>query len=144
MSTTPRCAICDCDRDGNVWPESAESLCAAHWLASSVRNLVRAGAWSEWPQNKFGVAPNHQQMMLTRDVQEAEKRHPWQAVVLASCNAYTIRHGYGVPVWWDDGTNDTTDSEGDRYAAMTGLVASWVWQAVERALMERTSGGRAA
>src|SRR5690242_9390858 len=113
MMTQQRCAICDCDRDGNVWPESAESLCDAHWLASSVRNLVRAGAWSEFDMNLWGKRPNHRAEMLSRNEIDARYRHPWQAVVLTICNAYTVR--YVIHVCWDDGTGDMTESEGDRY-----------------------------
>lgn len=135
MMTQQRCAICDCDRDGNVWPESAGLLCADHWPLASVRDLVTCGAWSEFDMNLWGKRPNHAGMLLTRNPKEAAKRHPWQAVLLAACNAYSDRHN--VMVWWDDGTGDATESEGDRYALMTGLVAEWVIDAIEAAARDR-------
>ena len=129
MMTRQRCAICDCDREGNVWPESAEFLCDAHWLASSVRSLVRAGAWSEFDMNLWGKRPNHAGMLLTRDPKEAEKRHSWQAVVLPALT--------GKRVAWEGEQYDPTESEGDRYTAMTGLVAAWVWHEVMRAMVTK-------
>lgn len=141
MMTQQRCAICDCDREGNVWPESADALCADHWLLASVRSLVQCGAWSEFDMDKWGKRFNHRALLCHTPPENAPRRC-WQASVLSVCNHYVFTHG--VRVTWDDGTGDPADSEGDRYTLMTGLIASWVWQAVERAMMERTSGGRAA
>lgn len=130
MSIHPPCFICDA-----LTPLYADMLCADHWLLRSVQALVRAGAWSEFDMDAWGKRPNHAAMLLTRDEQEATRRHAWQAVVVAACNAYSARHG--VMVWWDDGTDDRADSEADRYTAMTGLIAAWVWQATARAMIER-------
>lgn len=60
MMTRQRCAICDCDREGNVWPESADVLCDAHWTLAGVRDFVQRGALSDWqplPTGDGGYTP---------------------------------------------------------------------------------------
>jgi len=68
MMTQQRCAICDCDRDGNVWPESAEFLCDAHWTLAGIRDFVRRGALSDWeplPTGKHPVPVCHDGMQTS-------------------------------------------------------------------------------
>lgn len=128
MMTHQRCAICDCDRNGNVWPESAESLCADHWLLGTVRSLVRSGVWSEFDADAYGVRPNHAAMMMSAT---AKPRY-WQAVILAACNVRGV--------WWDAGDGDTRDSLTDRYTLMTGLVPTWIYAEMLRVLAEQRRG----
>src|SRR5690242_13082438 len=100
MMTRQRCAICDCDRDGNVWPESADVLCRQHWGLLAVRGFMRCGALSDWPPLQVGKHPMavmHRTMLLTKDERYAAARPlSWQVIVLAACS--------GRDVWWDDGT----------------------------------------
>jgi hypothetical protein len=127
----PRCAICDADRDGAVWPESAESLCAAHWLLASVRSLVRCGAWSEFDADKWGRRPNHRDMMR-QPPSETQTPRTWRAVVLA---LLTVKG-----VYWDDGSGDSRDSLTDRYTLLSGLVPAWVYAEMVRAMVEQRKG----
>ena len=144
MTVHALCAICDCDREGNVWPESAESLCAAHWTMAGVRDFVQRGAISDWEPMQAGKHPvmvNHAAMLLTKDERVAASRPlRWQIIILSLCN----QRG----VWWDDGSGDTRDTDTDRYTALFGLVPDWVLADIEtvaREARERRDGnGRAA
>lgn len=93
MSTTPRCAICDCDREGNVWPESADSLCAAHYRLAGKRDLVLRAALSDWePMGVNGaILVSHRTMLL----RPAMPPLYWQASILALLTC--------AGVVWDDG-----------------------------------------
>ncbi len=127
----PRCAICDADRDGAVWPESAESLCAAHWLLASVRSLVRCGAWSEFDADKWGKRPNHCDMMR-QPPSETQTPRTWRAVVLSALNVKRVA--------WEGEQYDPTDSEGDRYTLISGLVPAWLYAEMVEAMIEQRKG----
>lgn len=65
MTPHERCAICDCDREGNVWPESADKLCPAHDRLAVLWAAVRSGDCSEWRANSGGKV-SHVEMQTRR------------------------------------------------------------------------------
>lgn len=140
-----RCAICDCDRDGNVWPESAGMLCVRHQTIARMRAFVIAGALTDFGEDEHGYNVNHYSRMIGPAIADA------RAHTLAAREERTGEGMAGDIRRWVDLAAVLTplgvewaapcvESPGDGMAVYSDVIVPWILDQMAYWL-ERRRGG---